>query len=316
MARELRQLGYGRTAARFAPFAALITALAACRSAPQTEHAPEHGLHSAAPLPSPPRPLAAAQARGAQAPAIAALGSSSSAGSNSALAFDREPPALPPLSGNWIEAFDEPDRGAVVTLPLGARAPRQIVLGVHGAGDRPEWSCGGWRLASAASTFVLCPRGRKMDPQRFAWSSSSAIEQALDAALAELKRRYGDYLDESALVYAGFSQGATLAEPILRARARQLPIAILAEGGYATSRSADFARAYHAGGGRRVVLVCGTGGCFQSAAGAKPVLEKAGLEVLIVGDERAGHNLNARMQAALQAAWPRMVAPLSPAVQP
>jgi len=96
----------------------------------------------------------------------------------------------------------------------------------------------------------------------------------------------------------------------LRARAAEFPIAILAEGGYALAQSASFASAYHAAGGRRVVLVCGSRSCFLSAARAKPVLERAALQVLVVGDELAGHNLNERMQVALQRAWPEISAPL------
>jgi predicted esterase len=215
---------------------------------------------------------------------------------------------LAPLRGNWLEGLGA--SGSVLTLPLGASEPRPVILGVHGAGDRPEWSCGGWRLASGATTFVLCPRGSKMDAQRFAWASSKAIERALEAALSELKRRYPTYLASAPWIYAGFSQGATLSEPILLARAAEFPIAILAEGGYALSQSASFASAYYAAGGRRVVLVCGSRSCFSSAARAKPVLERAALQVLVVGDALAGHNLNERMQVALQRAWPEISAPL------
>jgi hypothetical protein len=39
------------------------------------------------------------------------------------------------------------------------------------------------------------------------------------------------------------------------------------------------------------------------------VLETAGIEALVVGDAKAGHNLNERMQRALQAAWPEISAP-------
>lgn len=218
--------------------------------------------------------------------------------------------APPALTGNWLENLGDDGLGAVVTLPLGTRLPRRLVVGVHGAGDRPEWSCGGWRLASGAKDFVLCPRGSKMDPERFAWASSRAIDRSLSAALVELKARYGRYLSDGPGIYAGFSQGATLAEPLLRARAQQFPIAILAEGGYTLARSATFARAYREAGGRRIVLVCGSPACFASAARAKPTLERARLQVLVVGDPRAGHNLNERMQVALRSAWPQISAPL------
>jgi predicted esterase len=150
-----------------------------------------------------------------------------------------------------------------------------------------------------------------MDRERFAWPSSQAIDRSLSVALVELKTRYARYVSDGPSIYAGFSQGATLAEPILRARAAQLPIAILAEGGYAISQSAAFARAYREAGGRRIALVCGSPACFASAARAKPILERARLQVLVVGDPLAGHNLNQRMQVALQRAWPQISAPLA-----
>jgi hypothetical protein len=73
-----------------------------------------------------------------------------------------------------------------------------------------------------------------------------------------------------------------------------------------------FENAYRAGGARRVVLVCGLRARFASAARAQPVREGAGLETLVVGDEKAGRNLNERMQNALRAAWPRIAAALRP----
>jgi predicted esterase len=218
--------------------------------------------------------------------------------------------ALPPLRGSWLENLGGQAAGSVVTLPLAAREPRPLIVGVHGAGDRPEWSCGGWRLASDAQSFVVCPRGSKMDAERFAWVSSAAIDRGLSVALAEVRARYQPYLTDAPYIYAGFSQGATLSEPILRAHAAQFPIAILAEGGYAISQNASFARAYREAGGRRVVLVCGSPSCFASAARARPILERAGLLVLIVGDPVAGHNLNERMQVSLRKAWPEISAPL------
>lgn len=275
----------------------LLALLVSCLPAPELESESRKSLRAASVGPSAAPPLHSTQ--------VARLAPASST---------PRPNLLPPLTGPWLESFDAEGVGSVLALPLGAREPRPLIVGVHGAGDRPEWSCGGWRLASGATSFVLCPRGSKQDAQRFAWASANAIERALDAGLLELQRRRGRYLAQGPVVYAGFSQGATLAEPILRARARELPIAILAEGGYTIARSAGFADAYRAGGGRRVVLVCGSRHCFQNAASAKPVLERADLQVLIVGDEQAGHNLNQRMQIALQRAWPSIVAPLESAL--
>lgn len=223
-----------------------------------------------------------------------------------------EPPttALPPLQAAWLERLGNEAQKVVVTPPVGATEPRPLVVGVHGAGDRPEWSCGGWRLASQVSAFIACPHGSKHGQDRYAWRSSEQLSRAVEAAVEQTRARFGAYVDSGPFIYAGFSQGASLAEPLLLAQAARFPIAILAEGGYATARKPSFARAYRAAGGRRVVLVCGGVSCFQSAKLSRKTLEAAGLQVLVVGDEKAGHNLNQRMQQALQNAWPEIAAPL------
>jgi predicted esterase len=219
------------------------------------------------------------------------------------------PSALAPLTGPWLVRLETPDVIAFVTPPIGATAPRPLVVAAHGAGDRPEWSCGGWRLASLTNAFVVCPQGNKMTAQTFAWVAPPVLAGRVDAAVAAARAKFGEYVEAGPMIFAGFSQGATFAEPLLRANAARFPIVILAEGGYATARSPSFARAFRAAGGRRVVLVCGSANCFTSAVTSKKVLETAGVEVMVVGDAKAGHNLNDRMQKALQAAWPEISAP-------
>lgn len=216
---------------------------------------------------------------------------------------------LPALQAEWLMPLGT-ERDGVVAPAVGATAPRPIVVGVHGAGDRPEWSCGGWRLASQASVFVVCPRGLAMTAETFGWSSPGVLSERVESAVARARALFAAYVDNGPMIYAGFSQGATLAEPFLRQHAARFPIAILAEGGYQTASSPAFAKAYREAGGRRVVLVCGSPSCFQHSRLSKAVLERAGLEALVVGDPRAGHNLNERMQRALQGAWPRIAAPL------
>ncbi len=271
---------------------ALVLALSSCRSVPELE-APRRVSASASEAPPPRLPLAVA-----------------SVGVERAEVEQAPEARLPALRSEWLVQLTEGERNVFVAPPAGATAPRPIMVGVHGAGDRPDWSCGGWRLASQVSRFVVCPQGNAMTPQSFAWASSAVLSERVDAAVAAARARFEGYVDSGPMIFAGFSQGATLAEPFLRKNAARFPIVILAEGGYATARSPAFAAAFRGAGGRRVVLVCGTVACFRSAAGAKKVLEAAGLETLVVGDPRAGHNLNEQMQKALQAAWPDISAPL------
>jgi predicted esterase len=217
---------------------------------------------------------------------------------------------LPPLRSNWLVEIAEAKQTTVVMPPIDAVAPSRLIVAAHGAGDRADWACGGWRLGAQVTAFVACPQGHPMGPMTFAWVSPQQLEERALVTLGTVKARYSDYLAQAPYIFAGFSQGATFAEPFLRKHAAEFPIAILAEGGYRTMSSPSFAAAYRAAGGRRVVLLCGNPTCFVTARSAKKVLERAGLEALVVGDEKAGHNLNGRMQKALQGAWPQIVAPL------
>src|SRR5687767_4566662 len=81
------------------------------------------------------------------------------------------PTELPPLENvSWLEELPLSD-GSVgyVAPPVGAREPRPLIVAVHGAGDRANWACGGWRLAASAYAFVVCPSGLPMGAERFGW---------------------------------------------------------------------------------------------------------------------------------------------------
>jgi predicted esterase len=207
---------------------------------------------------------------------------------------------LSPLgNARWLESLDAGDDAAVVSVPLGATEPRPVVVAVHGAHDRPEWACGGWRLGFSVYPFVVCPRGSPIGLDKYAWTSATAIERAISKSIEKVRERFGAYVAPPPYVYAGFSQGAIFAEPILLRHAAQFQTAILAEGGYPTLRSRRFAKAFRAGGGTAVVIVCGTAACRETTHGVVPMLESAGLRVYESGDIRSGHNLNQRMQQAL-----------------
>jgi hypothetical protein len=207
--------------------------------------------------------------------------------------------ALAPLSGYpWLVRLSETED--VVTLPLGATQTRPVIVAVHGADDRPDWACGGWRLGVEAYGFVVCPTGLPMGHSRYGWGSGPDIGNAVERVLGETRQWFPEYLASGPMIYAGFSQGAILASAYLIANAGRFPIVALAEGGYDYLSNAEFARKFHAAGGKRAVLLCGTPGCMVSAHRADVVLTRAGLEVVVAGDVKAGHNLNVRMQDAIR----------------
>lgn len=218
-------------------------------------------------------------------------------------------PPLAPLAGDWLERIELPGGQVVfVAPPVGARTPRPILVAVHGAGDRPDWACGGWRLGTEAYAFVVCPQGFPMSAMTFGWQNDRAILRAIDAALPAVRQRYRAHVADVPVVYAGFSQGAQLAAFTLLSRAAELPRVVFAEGGYETTVDAAFARKYHAAGGQRALLLCGTPNCFKHSRRAAHVLEAAGVTTSAAGDARSGHNLNEPMQRALRQIWPSFVA--------
>lgn len=219
---------------------------------------------------------------------------------------------LRPLSGvAWIEHLElEDGHEGYVCPPIGAREPRPLIVAVHGAGDRAEWACGGWRMVAGEFAFVVCPQGVKMDATRFAWDSAETIRRRVQSATRAARARFGQYIAEGPTLYAGFSQGATLAGPTLLDAAQSFPFVVLAEGGYDLLRNRAWLRKLEARGVTSVLLACGTPGCFASMRAIEPNLSAIGIQALIGGDPQSGHNLNGEMQAGLQKVWPEFVAGL------
>lgn len=189
---------------------------------------------------------------------------------------------------------------ASVTLPLGATEARPVVLGVHGAGDRPEWSCGEWRAAVDSYAFVVCPHGAAI-PGRgaFVWQSSDQLEKRAMAALAAVREKYAPYVLDGPVVYAGFSQGAYLAPYVIRKHPDVFTMMALDEGGYEQT-AGDFPSAFARGGGRRAVLMCSTPGCESGFALGRVLLERAGVDARVNKLGPFGHTVNDAVIAAIK----------------
>lgn len=276
--------------------------LAGCRQPANAEATPPNGATASAAT-SAAAPASVSPAASATAPAAAPAAAS---GTGAARA------ELPPLFGvAWIEHLElEGGHEAYVCPPVGAREPRPLIVAVHGAGDRAEWACGGWRMVAGEYAFVVCPQGVKMDPTRYAWSSGETIRQRVASAVVAARARFGEYIAEGPTLYVGFSQGATLAGPTLLDPAQSFPFIALAEGGYDLLRNRAFLGKLRTRGVESVLLACGTPSCFASMRAIEPNLRAAGIQALIGGDAKSGHNLNGEMQAGLQKVWPDFVAGL------
>jgi dienelactone hydrolase len=206
------------------------------------------------------------------------------------------PRKLPPLDASEPFALLKVPgyREAVVSLPRGAREKRPVVIATHGNYDRPEWQCEVWREIVEARAFVLCPRGvarpdsPSPDDIRFTYDSNLALERELDAALGALRERFADYVDDSHLLYTGFSLGAIMGVPIAARAPARYGRLVLTEGGH-DKWTPDAVKAFAAGGGERVLFVCSQAHCANDARRAGARLEKAGVAIKVVRGPDVGH---------------------------
>jgi len=201
-------------------------------------------------------------------------------------------------------------RTAVVSVPIGAVESRPVVLALHGNYDRPEWQCEVWRGVTKGYPFVVCPRGvprqdapRSLD--RWTYGKGADVRKEIDAALAAVKERYGDYVAAGPILYVGFSLGAIHGAGIVSTDAERFPRAVLIEGGY--SWPAARAKSFAAAGGKRILFACGQKTCKGAAAIPTRVLERAGLAVRTVYGGEVGHTYDGLVAEEVAHAWSWLV---------
>ena len=217
---------------------------------------------------------------------------------------------MAPLAGAWAEQLALPAGGmAWVTPPVGATEPRPVIIAVHGAIDDPGQHCSTWRIIADAYAFVVCPAGRKVRTGTYVWSSSSAIDEAVDAALVAVKERYGPYVADGPSIYVAFSQGANLAGPVITRKTGTPRFArtVLVEGGYRALETAQAARAFHAAGGERVLFACSQPGCATGFAIPASALDRQGIPARVLYPGSYGHAIPPAVRAAINEALPWLV---------
>lgn len=209
------------------------------------------------------------------------------------------PRKLPPLTGHaWMEPVKMPQgRSAVVTVPLGATEPRPIVIGIHGAEDRAEWACGGYRIAAHQYPFVICPQGLPAGNDKFSPGGPVRIGQDIQAAISAVRAEFGPYVAPGPIVYAGFSLGAIQGVPLVAATGTRYPRVLLIEGGHEQWTPA-LASTFRVTGGEMVMMVCASKDC-SGYDGAVDMLKRAGIAAKVVAAGTGRHNLDGEMMSVL-----------------
>lgn len=220
------------------------------------------------------------------------------------------PPELPPkLSGESLQDLPVPGYGAaVVSVPLGAREPRPVVLALHGNYDRPEWQCEVWRAITGGFPWVLCPRGvpRSDAPKsedRWTYTTAAKVGDEVRAALAALAGGFPKHVDAEAPIFTGFSLGAILGVHLLSGDA--LPLvrsAVLIEGGYGGWHVPRI-KAFAAKGGVRVLFACGQSACRHASKQTGQLMQKHGVSVDVASGGDIGHTYGEAVADAIQTRW-------------
>ncbi|HMJ14151.1 MAG TPA: hypothetical protein VK524_22200, partial [Polyangiaceae bacterium] len=210
-----------------------------------------------------------------------------------ATAKDDSAPRPEPPASRVVELAVDGFSPAVLVLPddLGSRRP--VLIATHGAGDGPEWQCETWQGIVRGRGFILCPRGVRLtaDPKvtsGYFYRNHLELEREVLAAVEALERAYAREVDASAVVYTGYSQGATMGVLMLIQHAALFPRLILVEGGH-QDWSPRMAKQYKEKGGLRVLLACGGAHCNNNARRSAKWLDAEGVVARAEYVVGAGH---------------------------
>lgn len=216
----------------------------------------------------------------------------------------------PPLAApDWIQTIAVGDHEAHVALPLGARKPLPLFVGVHGAGDRPDWSCSEWLAVTKGAAFVVCPHGTPDArwPGTRVWLSASQIVDESERAVRVAREKWGAYIAEGPAVYAAWSQGATLAAPVIALANRRdggtvaYDRAILVEAGHTPIDGKAVARSLKASGVVRAIVSCSSASCRAFSKDVQREASAVGLDMHAVDVGDRGHWFDGPVFAALNA---------------
>jgi len=204
---------------------------------------------------------------------------------------------------------------AVLFVPAPSKDKRPLLVVTHGAGGRPEPHCDRYRELVRDAAFVLCTRGRETDrllpeEQRgYFYDGHKELGREARAAIASLVARYGDRVDTSNAMFAGYSQGASMGilfieeqsvEPALFSRV------LLVEGGFADWTIALSER-MHKAGVAKVALVCGQSKCQEQGSRSLAWMKKGGLDARMTYARGAGHTYDATVRPLVDEAFEWLV---------
>ena len=227
------------------------------------------------------------------------------------VAADAAPPPRSPLAGFPEQVLLSDPKGArlgVVSVPLGTREKRPIMIALHGGSDHPEWACNAWRGITGGYPFLVCPHGVGTNEASLAWSSTPDTKLRVARALEATKAMFADWiLETSTIVLVGFSMGATQTAFLARGEPLLYKRVVLAESAYAPEPAMAFAQPWAKGGGERAIFLCTTLGCEGIYRRAAQNVAKQGVPARLDIAGTKDHGMWDQVVQSMRRDWPWLV---------
>lgn len=166
------------------------------------------------------------------------------------------------LAGEPLQIWHAEGFDVAASLPIGTRTKRPIVVGIHGSKDRHDLTCARWRRAFAGWAFIVCPQGV---PYRggLAWGAPSVMIERIDRAIALVRDKYGPFVADGPVVYAGWSLGATRGPGVVALRPGLFEPVVLAEVGHTRIDANASVNAFRKARVAHPIVACATNRCAQ-----------------------------------------------------
>lgn len=226
-------------------------------------------------------------------------------------AGDRDPSTQrAPLTGypELLELRDGEDKLGFVSVPLGAREPRPIMIAIHGGSETPERACAAWRGVTEAYAFVVCPRGFGGRESALGWRTTADTKARISRAVGATRKVFGAWaLETSTTVLGGFSMGGSQAALLARDAPQTYRRIVVGDSAHDPRPALTFSRGWGGGGGERAIFLCTTSGCEPSmrAASRNVANEKARARLNVAATQ--AHGLSAGAVQSMRRDWPWLV---------
>ncbi len=207
-----------------------------------------------------------------------------------------------------LELLDGDDKLGVVSVPLGAREPRPLMIALHGGSEKVEHACAAWREITEAYAFIVCPHGWGGDELRLGWRNAADTNRRISRAVEATRKTFGAWIQETpTIVLAGFSMGAVQVALVASRQPQTYRRIVIGDSAHRPGSALTFAPAWVKGGGERALFLCTTSGCEPSmrAAAKKVEREKAKARLNIAPTQK--HGLSEPVVQSVRRDWPWLV---------